>query len=602
MQMKKWVRKLSIKKKLLFYSYLIITPILLLISAGMFLRNYEETFSQVNTNHMQMIQSLADSVDVMCEDVRDICTYISITDEIINVLRPSKPKELNYFWKLDDNIKMIHNIIALKGSIKTIAIYPENGVNPYLSCIDGSAYVADVEQVRATEEYQRAVESKGKVVWTRESKEDTRFYETNRFNKLILYREIYDLSKKNALGYLVIGASEEPFLNLCKNVVSQPEETIVVFSATGNMLFYYGQMEETIIADIESQLSGLLEQKLFSGELDHYDDYQVFYCKNKKEGNIVCKITPKIKWSNYLNQIVAQPLLMLIGVLIALFPILILVSNLVTKPLQKLGAAMGQFRQGDFSQQMEVLTQDEVGELAAGFNEMVTSIKTLIDNNYILALNEKESELRALQAQINPHFLYNTLDSLYWQAQEAGNEEIAEDVYALSELFRLVLGKGSSIVTVKAETELVERYLHIQKMRFAKHLNYRIEISEQILDYRIPKLIIQPFVENAVVHGFEKKAKDFLLIVSGAMENGYLYFEIIDTGIGMTKEQLNDVWSSDDNKKYASQRIGRYAIKNIRERLSIKYQDDFALEIDSELGTGTAVKIRIPAEKQERLT
>lgn len=196
--------------------------------------------------------------------------------------------------------------------------------------------------------------------------------------------------------------------------------------------------------------------------------------------------------------------------------------------------------------------------------------------------------------RINPHFLYNTLDSLYWKATESGNDEIAEDILSLSQLFRLVLNRGNGIVTVQTEAELIERYLHIQKMRFGKRLSYEISLEQRILEEEIPKLILQPFVENAIVHGFEKTDGNYTLQVTGAWKEGRLIFQIIDTGVGMSEEQMKAIWDTTDTRKYASQRIGRYAIRNVKERLEILYHEDYELSLKSRVGEGTTVTISIP--------
>lgn len=290
---------------------------------------------------------------------------------------------------------------------------------------------------------------------------------------------------------------------------------------------------------------------------------------------------------------------LLLGFLIGLYPVLLLVSDIVSKPLHTLRVAMENFKQGDFSQKVEVMTQDEVGEASACFNRMVDDIRELIDRNYVMALKERESELDALQAQINPHFLYNTLDSLYWKATESGNDEIAEDILSLSQLFRLVLSRGSGIVTVKTEAELLERYLHIQKMRFGKRLEYEISLDERIMEEEIPKLILQPFVENAIVHGFEKIDGKYNLFIIGTKEEKRMIFQIKDTGVGMSKEQLDAIWDKADNRKYASQRIGRYAIKNVKERLELIYHKDYELHIESRVGQGTTVTLAVPCGLKE---
>ena len=176
---------------------------------------------------------------------------------------------------------------------------------------------------------------------------------------------------------------------------------------------------------------------------------------------------------------------------------------------------------------------------------------------------------------------------------------MGEDVFSLSQLFRLVLNRGNGIVTVRTEAELLERYLHIQKMRFGKRLEYKISLEEQILEEEIPKLILQPFVENAIVHGFEKVEGNYFLSVTGKKAEHRMMFWIKDTGIGMSREQVEAIWEKKDNQKYASQRIGRYAIKNVKERLELMYHEDFELCIKSEKGQGTEVMLSVPCGLKE---
>ena len=238
--------------------------------------------------------------------------------------------------------------------------------------------------------------------------------------------------------------------------------------------------------------------------------------------------------------------------------------------------------------------RDEIGMLYRGFGSMMKRIRTLINEVYLGKITQKEAELKALQAQINPHFLYNTLDSLYWQAVNEGDEGIADDIIALSNLFRLVLGQGRGIISVENEKSLVEQYLHLQKMRFSDNLEYKVEMSDEILERKIPKLILQPFVENAVVHGYEKTGERCLVSVMGWHEDNWLIFKISDDGTGMTETQLKEIWEVPDEKRYAGQRIGCYAIRNVKERLDLMYHSNFVLEIESKQGKGTCVTIKIP--------
>ncbi len=154
-------------------------------------------------------------------------------------------------------------------------------------------------------------------------------------------------------------------------------------------------------------------------------------------------------------------------------------------------------------------------------------------------------------------------------------------------------------MTVRMEAELLDRYLHIQKVRFGKRLTYEIALDQAILEEEIPKLVLQPFVENAIVHGFEKTDDNYCLSITGTKKGKYMIFQIKDTGAGMSGEQMKAIWEKADARKYASQRIGGYAIKNVKERLELIYHEDYELHIESRIGQGTVVDISVPCGLKE---
>lgn len=601
-QIRNWTSRMSIRKKLVFYSYAIITPILLLISILLLVHNYRSAVKSEEERCIQNVRNISDSIHVLQSDMKEMGTYISINDEIKKILTSDEPEVLNRdsrLWQNRAPMQMIQDMIVISGQIKSIAVYPENGVNPYLNCIDrSSSYLGNMEQVRDQEIYKLAVQEKGKFLWQRIGHGQTDTYQVNQNDKIVMYREIYDMARKHKLGYLVIGSSAELYDGICRNSLQGKQESVVVMSEYGAELVRCGDIDDALVSEIIAQKSSepmgreVLQKSSWEG-------YHIYRCRNEETGTMIYEIVQRVGWRDMSNTILLAPLALLVGFLIGLYPVLRVVSDIVSKPLYSLRVAMEKFMQGDFSQKVEVMTQDEVGEASACFNRMVDDIRELIDKNYILAIKERESELDTLQAQINPHFLYNTLDSLYWKATESGNDEIAEDILSLSQLFRLVLNRGNGIVTVRTEAELLERYLQIQKMRFGKRLTYEISLEPEILEEKIPKLILQPFVENAIVHGFESADGSYTLAVRGRKEKHDMIFRITDTGVGMSKEQLDAIWDQADTRKYASQRIGRYAIKNVKERLELMYRENYELHIESGIGKGTTVVIKVPCGLEE---
>ena len=601
-RIRNWIAKLSIRRKLVFYSYVIITPILLLISILLLAHNYRSAVKNEENRCIQNVQNISDSISVVQNNIMEMGTYISINEEIKQILTADDPKELNRdarLWLNRAPMQIIQDMVAIDGHIKSVAIYPENGINPYLNCIDrSSSYLGDIGQVRKQEIYALAVQEKGKFLWQRVGRYQNDTYQVNQNEKIVMYREIYDMARKNKLGYLVIGSSANIFDEICQNSLRGRQESVVVMSEYGAELVRCGDIEDELLSGMiaENGFEQLSEKAVQKGVRGNYHIYR---CQDQETGTVVYDVVHRVGWKDLSDTIIFAPLALLIGFLFGLYPVLLVVSDIVSKPLYTLRIAMENFMQGDFSQKVEVMTQDEVGEASACFNRMVDDIRELIDKNYVLAIRERESELDTLQAQINPHFLYNTLDSLYWKATESGNDEIAEDILSLSQLFRLVLNRGDGIVTVRTEAELLERYLHIQKMRFGKRLTYEISLEQDILEEEIPKLILQPFVENAIVHGFESAEGSYTLSVTGIKDEKNMVFRIKDTGVGMSDEQLVAIWERADTRKYASQRIGRYAIKNVRERLELIYHENYKLQIESRVGHGTTVVVVVPCGLKE---
>ena len=595
---KKWVRDLSIKKKIIFYSYSVITPILLIICAFLMLSNYNDIQATRQDTNVKDVKGLSDGVNIIFRDVADLSSYIAISNEVHQILDARNPDDLNTnarLWLQKASMQTVEDIIALKGDIKGAALYPENGVFPYLRCTDYSAFLPSIEDVRGTETYQKAVEGRGKSNWARIERGRSDCFKDNRNVKLVIYRVIYDYTKKAPRGYLVLGIQEETILKLCNNALQTEEEGVLIFNRTGDELTRAGVIPEEISDFLDS--SDYLHTDFRKREsIVSTGSYDLFSYRVNEDGIAVCKVVPRVSASRMMGTIAYAPLALLLGVLLGLLPVLMLVSNIVTRPLNKVCRAMDEFKGGDFEPFLQVQSKDEVGQVASHFNSMVQDIKELIDKNYVMELKERESELATLQAQITPHFLYNTLDSLYWQAQEAGNQEIAENIYALSQLFRLVLGRGQKEVLVESEMELVTRYLEIQKMRFAKSVDFKTAMDEDIRKALIPKLILQPFVENAVIHGVGDGKRKCLITVDAKKVGERIRFTITDTGIGMTKEQIAAVWEEKQIDKTESARVGRYAIYNVKERLQLKYKDDFTLQINSKINQGTEVVIEIPIE------
>lgn len=254
-------------------------------------------------------------------------------------------------------------------------------------------------------------------------------------------------------------------------------------------------------------------------------------------------------------------------------------------------AAMKKAAEGDFSIQLpEMPSNNEFNYLNIGFNHMVCKINSLILTVYETRLLQQESEYEALQAQINPHFLYNTLDTICWQAKLRNNEEIFRTTYSLASLLRATVGNRQPFISVQEEISYVRDYLNIQKARFRDNIEISISIAPELENIQLPKLILQPIVENAFIHGLEKKRGKGYLSLRGTVseDNQIALFLVTDNGPGMPQEQIDRLFQESEGQNHA---IG---LRNVHKRLQILYGDSFGVEIRSAPQEGTTVILRLP--------
>ena len=283
-----------------------------------------------------------------------------------------------------------------------------------------------------------------------------------------------------------------------------------------------------------------------------------------------------------------------VAILLAALVSSIVISRALSRPLKGLSRAMRQFeKNADTFTYAPVGGAREVQELSESFSHMVVKIQHLMETVRREEINLRKTELKALQAQINPHFLYNTLDSIAWMCEQGRNDEAVQMVNALAQLFRISISRGHELIPIRSELRHAESYLKIQKHRYKNQFSYRFDVDESCLDFLCNKITLQPIIENAIYHGINGLVDEGEIVITLRADGSDVVFTVADNGVGMEEEQIQAIL-----RKERSDHTG-IGIKNVNDRLKIYFGEGYGITIDSEPDVGTTVTIRMPQVREE---
>ena len=268
------------------------------------------------------------------------------------------------------------------------------------------------------------------------------------------------------------------------------------------------------------------------------------------------------------------------------------ISNKISNPIKRLDGSVREIESGNLDVEIVPSGSYEVEHLGKSIKNMLGRIKVLMSDLVEEHNAKRKSEFDTLQSQINPHFLYNTLDIIVWMIENENSDKAVSIVTALAKFFRISLSKGKNIITVKDEVEHVRNYLMIQNMRFKNRFEYSIDVDEEVLSYSSLKLMLQPLVENAIYHGMEFMDGDGEIDVKVFKENESLYFTITDNGLGMSEDMVEALLSKDFVPSKKGSGIG---VKNVNERIKLYFGNEYGLKVESEPDEGTKITIHLPA-------
>jgi two-component system, sensor histidine kinase YesM len=593
-KIKDWYMNLSIKYKMLIFFYGTIIIISTVLGVYSYVLSSNNIQSEISETSLMDVRQIGTSMDSLQNDISDLSTFTMLNKEVQSVLKSANP----YNNESADICKqMIDRLLISKNSISFVSIYGDNGFE-YYSSSDGSSGINNLNTIKANTVYKDMVIEKGRPLWVLLNNENQVFITNNKNPKVAMCRTIYDTNNYNKLGIIVVYINISYLEKFYTDNILNNNRSLLLLDSKNQIINYKNLNGKYDITENDlNKIKKVLQDSASGKGSVNIGGKQTMLSYTSVENSSwkLVYLIPKSEFSKTLKSILNVTLVVTIGCLLISLVISMYISNNLTSPIKKLLKAMKKVNEGNFRRKVDFKYNDEIGTLGKQYNEMIDNISNLIEKVYKLQIKEKEAELKALQAQINPHFLYNTLDTIFWRAEKAKEKDISEMVYALSKIFRLTLNNGDEATLVRAEKEFIEYYLLLQKNRYKDKLTYNIEIQEEILNFKIPKLILQPFVENAIIYGTERDEEQSLITIRGIYKDGKINFSIEDNGIGMSEDKIKKLLNSSFKEDHVEEKRG-YAIYNINQRLALYYNNEYELVINSEIGKGTKVLLIIPTE------
>lgn len=537
-----------------------------------------------------IIQQMNQNIDSYIDYMENIAYLISSNEDVQDYLFDEKIDNEGRYRILNQ----LQTILDSRSDIRNVGIISKNG---RMLINDGSKSVNQDLDLNTQEWYATALEKPNGPILT--SSHVQHIISGERPWVITLSRGIRDRSGSGEKeGVFFIDLNYSAISELCDQSTVGTKGYAFILDAKGNIVYHpqqqqlYNELQTeniSLIMDTDevTVLTGTgNDGKLYSISRSEKTGWTVVDCTNVKE------LLSKSRQAQSVYVLTAI-ILVIVALLFSRF-----MARSITLPIQKLRDSMKKVQEGDFSvSDVVVDSKNEIGSLTKSFDVMTHRIHELMEQNVHEQEEKRKSELKALQSQINPHFLYNTLDSIIWMAEGKKNEEVVLMTASLARLLRQSISNEDEVVPIANEVEYARGYLTIQKMRYKDKLEFQIEVDSSILYIPLIKLVLQPIIENAIYHGLKYKESKGLLIVKGFMKDGNAVLQVIDDGVGMDEETLAHIY--DKHKvNYHSNGVGVY---NVQKRLKLYYGEDYGITYTSELGKGTTATITIPGRQEGQI-
>lgn len=322
--------------------------------------------------------------------------------------------------------------------------------------------------------------------------------------------------------------------------------------------------------------------------------YLITFKTSKITGWKLIGVSPESEMTKDIGVINQIYLWLIPTIIIIILMLTIYLTTILTNPMRELRSLMKRASENDLSINAHIKTRDEIGQLANSFNKMMDKIRELMANVVDDQVKIRKMEIKAMQEQIKPHFVYNTLDSIIGLLEQSRNDDAMNLIDSLGKFFRTSLSSGREIVTVREEIEHIRSYLDIQQFRFSNKFDYLFEIDDIIYSFKTIKLILQPLVENSIYHGVRSLDKKGLIVIKGYLKEEQVIFEILDNGEGLSEESISHINRTLSGEEPITDENQYFGIRNVNDRIKLNFGTEYGLQYQSRVSVGTKVVINIP--------
>lgn len=495
----------------------------------------------------------------------NLSDYIAFNQQISHVVSHEYDSYYDMYNQFSNVLDpMLASLKYFHSDINQITIYTKNNVVKHNTTL---APITEIEN----EDWYKIIKGNNDIHWFVSQDE----------KKVFCARNIPTLENNYEVGVLYVQVDYEKLFESFKQM-NDSNYGIFIMDELGNNIFNFDQFEDP-------NKSRKMTFDEFNKGIGKENIYTIVTAHSMNNNWTVSLYKPQkliYESTNFMitGNVIAIMLLIVFSIIITS-----VLSKVMVSGLEKLRANMEEVEKGNMEITVKSNNEDEVGALIRGFEKMILQIKALIEDVYESRLIQKDYEMKALQAQINPHFLYNSLSLINWMALETDQEDISKITLSLSTFYRTALNKGKNILRVRDEIKNMRSYLDIQLMMHDYEFDVDVQVEEDILDYNILNLILQPLIENAINHGIDLKTNGRGCIkIIGEKQNDEIVLIVSDNGVGMSNEQAESILTNKSNG---------YGVKNVNERIKLYYGEQYQLKIESEIGIGTKVKVTIPIRK-----